>query len=239
MFDPRVYAVSGLAPSLGDLLLNGLLALLLAGAGVVCYRHYRLPTRAQLAPVGAGACPRCWACWPTIVGLYSYYTSAFSNTQLTLDITQSIQVQWLSAGAAAGGAAAHGGLHHGLLPLDRLLAPDLRRLPCQPVLLVGLLLAAGLLGLGAILHEVLLLLPGMACLYLVLLRIGNLHWRPEKGPPRYLLLLLLLGLASAISASALYGQFERQLLLDKQRLATNLLIDNDLQGEFLLGQRLK
>ena len=239
LFDPRVYAVSGLAPSLGDLLLNGLLALLLAGAGVVCYRHYRLPTRAQVAPAGRWGVPAALGLLATIVGLYSYYTSAFSNTQLTLDITQSIQVSGFRLILLLAVLLHTAAFITGFYLWTGLLAPDLRRLPRQPALLMGLLLAAGLLGLGAILRQMLLLLPGMACLYLVLLRAGNLYQRPEKGPPRYLLLLLLLGLASAISASALYGQFERQLLLDKQRLASNLLVDNDLQGEFLLGQRLK
>ena len=239
LFDPRVYAVSGLAPSLGDLLLNGLLALLLAGAAVICNRHYRLPTRAQAAPVGRWGVPALLGLLATIVGLYSYYTSAFSNNQLTLDITQSIQVSGFRLVLLLAVLLHTAAFVTGFYLWTGLLAPDLRRLPRRPLLTMGLLLAAALLGLGAILHQILLLLPGMVCLYLVLLRVGDLHQRPEKGPPRYLLLLLLLGLVSAISATALYGQFERQLLLDKQRLASNLLIDNDLQGEFLLGQRLK
>ncbi len=239
LFDPRVYAVSGLAPSLGDLLLNGLLALLLAGAAVVCSRHYRLPTRAQVAPVGRWGVPAGLGLLASIVGLYSYYTSAFSNSQLTLDITQSMQVSGFRLLLLLAVLLHTAAFVAGFYLLTGLLAPDLRRVPRRRLLGVGLTLAAVLLPLGALLHEITLLLPGLTCLYLVLVRVGALHYRPEKGPPRYLLLLLLLGLASAVGATALYGQFERQLLLDKQRLASNLLVDNDLQGEFLLGQRLK
>ena len=239
LFDPRVYAVSGLAPSLGDLLLNGVLALLLAGAAVVANQHYRLPLRAQQAPAGRWGIPALLGFMATVVSLYSYYTSAFSNNQLSLDITQSMQVSGfrlvlvLAVLLHTAAFVTAGYLCTGLL------APDLRRRPRRPLLAGGLMLAATLLGLGAVLHQVLLLLPGMACLYLTLVRLGELHHRPAQGPPRYLLLLLLLSLVSAVGATALYGQFERQLLLDKQRLAGNLLVDNDLQGEFLLGQRLR
>lgn len=239
LFDPRVYAVSGLAPSLGDLLLNGLLALLLAGASVVVNRHYRLPTRAQQAPVGRWGIPSLLGLLAAVVGLHSYYASAFSNTQLSLDITQSMQVSSFRLVLVLAVLLHTAAFVTGFYLWTGLLAPDLRRLPRRPLLWGGLVLAAMLLGLGAVLHQVLLLLPGMACLYLALVRLGELHYRPTQGPPRYLLLLLLLGLASAVGATALYGQFERQLLLDKQRLAGNLLVDNDLQGEFLLGQRLR
>ena len=217
LFDPRVYAVSGLAPSLGDLLLNGLLALLLAGTALVANRHYRLPTRAQLAPVGSWGLPALLGLLATLVGLYSYYTSAFSNNQLTLDITQSMQVSSFRVVLLLAVLLHTAAFVTGLYLWTGLLAPDLRRLPRRPLIGVGLALAAVLLMLGALLHQVVLLLPGLACLYLVLVRAGELHYRPEKGPPRYLLLLLLLGLVATLGATALYGQFERQLLLDKQR----------------------
>ncbi|MGI4739417.1 MAG: ATP-binding protein [Janthinobacterium lividum] len=239
LFDPRVYAVSGWAPSLGDLLLNGVLALLLAGASVVINRHYRLPTRAQQAPIGHWGIPAALGLMASVVGLYSYYTSTFSNNQLSLDITQSMQVSGFRLVLVLAVLLHTAAFVTVFYLWTGLLAPDLRRLPRRLLLFLGMVLAIALLMSGAVLHQVLLLLPGLACLYLVLVRLGELHYRPTQGPPRYLLLLLLLGLASAVGATALYGQFERQLLLDKQRLASNLLVDNDLQGEFLLGQRLR
>jgi len=239
LFDPRVYAVSGWAPSLGDLLLNGLLAALLAGLAVVVSRRYKLPTRAQRSPLGTWGVPALLGLLVTVVALHSYYMSTFSNNQLSLDITQSIQMSGFRLVLILAVLLHTAAFVTGFYLWTELLAPDLRRLPRQRLLLGGAALAVLLLAQGVLLHEVLLLLPGMTLLCLLLMRSGKLEKRAVQGGPRYLLLLLWLGLASAIGAVALYGQFERQLLLDKQRLASNLLVDNDLQGEFLLGQRLR
>jgi two-component system nitrogen regulation sensor histidine kinase NtrY len=239
LFDPRIYAVSGWAPSLGDLLLNGLLAALLAGLSVVVSRHYKLPARAQRSPLGIWGLPALVGLLITVAALHSYYLSAFSNNQLSLDITQSMQISGFRLVLILAVLLHTAAFVTGFYLWTELLAPDLRRLPRKPLLLGGAVLAVLLMVQGVLLHEVLLLLPGMTILCLLLMRSGKLEKRAVQGGPRYLLLLLWLGLASAIGAVALYGQFERQLLLDKQRLASNLLVDNDLQGEFLLGQRLR
>jgi two-component system nitrogen regulation sensor histidine kinase NtrY len=239
LFDPRVYAVSGWAPSLGDLLLNGLLAALLAGLSVVVSRHYKLPTRAQRAPAGRWGVLALLGLLLTVAALHSYYSSAFSNNQLSLDITQSMQVNSFRLVLLLAVLLHTAAFATGFYLWTELLTPDLRRLPRRPLLLGGTLIALLLLAQGILLHETLLLLPGMTVLCLLLMRSGKLEKRATQGGPRYLLLLLWLSLASAVGAVALYEQFERQLLLDKQRLASNLLVDNDLQGEFLLGQRLR
>ncbi len=239
LFDPRVYAVSGWAPSLGDLLLNGLLAVLLAGSLVLMSHHYELPARAGRAPAGRWGLPALAGFIVSLGSLYSYYCSAFSNNQLSLDITQSMQVSGFRLVLLLAVLLHTAAFVTGFYLCTELLLPDLRRLPRRLLLWGGGSLAVLLLGLGGGLHRGYLLLAGMACLYLVLARLGQLAGRPVQRGPAYLLFLLLLGLASATGAAALYGQFEHQLLLDKQRLATNLLVDNDLQGEFLLGQRLR
>ncbi|QKG57492.1 HAMP domain-containing histidine kinase [Hymenobacter sp. BRD128] len=239
LFDPRIYAVSGWAPSLGDLLLNGLLAALLAGLLVMVSRHYQLPARAQRAPAGSWGVPALLGLLLTVAALHSYYSSAFSNNQLSLDITQSMQVSGFRLVLLLAVLLHTAAFAAGFYLWTELLAPDLRRLPRRPLLVGGTLIALLLLAQGVLLHESLLLLPGMTVLCLLLMRSGKLEKRATQGGPRYLLLLLWLSLASAVGAVALYEQFERQLLLDKQRLASNLLVDNDLQGEFLLGQRLR
>jgi two-component system nitrogen regulation sensor histidine kinase NtrY len=239
LFDPRVYAVSGWAPSLGDLLLNGLLAALLAVLALLASRHYQLPAQAQRGRPWRWGLPALLGLLVTVVGLHSYYLSAFSNNQLSLDITQSMQVSSFRVVLVLAVLLHTAAFVAGFYLFSELLLPDLRRLPRQPLLLGGALLTLMLVVLGVVLHNALLLLPGMVGVCLVLMRSGRLDRRATQGGPRYLLLLLLLALASALGAVALYGQFERQLLLDKQRLAGNLLVDNDLQGEFLLGQRLR
>jgi two-component system nitrogen regulation sensor histidine kinase NtrY len=239
LFDPRVYAVSGLAPSLGDLLLNGLLAALLASLALLASRHYQLPAQAQRGRPWRWGLPALLGLLLAVVGLHSYYLSAFSNNQLSLDITQSMQVSGFRLVLVLAVLLHTAAFVAGFYLCSELLLPDLRRLPRRPLLLGGALMALVLVVLGVVLHNGLLLLPGMVGVCLVLMRSGRLDRRATQGGPRYLLLLLLLALASALGAVALYGQFERQLLLDKQRLASNLLVDNDLQGEFLLGQRLR
>ena len=239
LFDPRVYAVSGLVPSLGDLLLNGLLALLLAVASVILSRHYRLPERAAQAPPGRWGTAAGLAFLCVLLGLHSYYTSTFNNSQLTLDITQSIQFSGFRVVLLLAVLLHTSAFVVGLLLLTELLNPDMRRLHQYRLLPGALMLLALALLLAALwLDQPWLALPGLACAYAVLLRLSGLDAYPARGGVHYMLLLLL-GLAAATSATALYEQFDRQLLLDKQRLAGNLLIDNDLQGEFLLGQRLR
>ena len=239
LFDPRVYAVSATAPSLGDLLLNSILSLLGAGGVVVLSRHYDWPGRARRAkPFRWG--PVAWLLLlAALLRQYIYCTNTFSNNQLNLDITQSIQVSGFRLVLLLAVLLHTAAFVLLFLLLTRLLAPDLRRLRQAPLRWLGPVGALLLLVLGTLLRQPALVLPALAMLYLVLVRTSGLD---EPQPPpgsRYLAVLLGLGLAAASGSLAEYGQFERQLVQDKQRLANNLLIDNDLQGEFLLGQRLR
>ncbi|MDQ2794382.1 MAG: HAMP domain-containing histidine kinase, partial [Bacteroidota bacterium] len=100
--------------------------------------------------------------------------------------------------------------------------------------------ALPILATGLALGEPGLLLLGVLLLFGTLVRAVNLRAAP--GPGSYqaaVLVVLLLALTSATSALALYSHFEKQLLVDKQRLAGNLLIDNDFQGEFLLSEQMR
>jgi len=239
LFDPRVYAVSNWAPSLGDLLLNGVLGLLLALGALLLSRHYDLPGRARRA----GAWHWGPVAWLLLLGgllrQYMYYNSTFSNSQLNLDVTQSIQVSSYRLVLLLAVVVNTAAYVLAFLLLTELLAPDLRRLRQSPLRWAGPLGALLLVGLGSALAEPALVLPGLLGLYLVMVRVCGLDEpvRPPGG--RYLSVLLALGLAAGTGALAEYEQFEHQLVQDKQRLANNLLIDNDLQGEFLLGQRLR
>jgi two-component system nitrogen regulation sensor histidine kinase NtrY len=232
LFDPRVYAVSSWAPSLGDLLLNAILALVVAAGVWLLSIHYRWQTRAQLGSRMTWRLGLALVFSLLLLQLHSYYRMAFSSGQLNLDITQSIQATGFRLVLALAVVLYTAAILLLLLLLTRLLGPG-RRLTHG-----GLLLAftAGgaviLLGLSALLGWPWLCLAALAVSYFVLVRIAS----PGPRSLSYLLLLLL-GLGSATGALALYEQFGHQLLLDKQRLANNLLIDNDLQGEFLLGER--
>jgi two-component system nitrogen regulation sensor histidine kinase NtrY len=234
LFDPRVYAVAGWAPSLGDLLLNAMLLLILAACVWVLSKRYRWATRTQAGNRRAWGVALGLVFGLLVLGLHSYYRVAFSSGQLNLDITQSIQVsgfRFILGLAVVLHTAAFVVM---MLLLTQLLGPG-RRLPHNRLVAAGVVVAAALLlavslPLGWPVMSVLAL--GIA--YLALVRAAGPA--PMSRPYQ---LLLLLGLSAATGALALYEQFDQQLLLDKQRLANNLLVDNDLQGEFLLGGRIR
>ncbi len=232
LFDPRVYAVSSWAPSLGDLLLNAILALIAAAGVWLLSIHYRWQTRAQLGSRTVWRLGFVLVFGVLLLQLHSYYRMAFSSGQLNLDITQSIQATGFRLVLALAVVLYTAAILLLLLLLTRLLGPG-RRLTHGGLLLAltggGALI---LLGLSALLGWPWLCLAALAISYFVLVRMAG---PGTRGLPY--LLLLLLGLGSATGALALYEQFGHQLLLDKQRLANNLLVDNDLQGEFLLGER--
>ncbi|MBC8085330.1 MAG: HAMP domain-containing histidine kinase, partial [Hymenobacter sp.] len=83
-----------------------------------------------------------------------------------------------------------------------------------------------------------LVLFGITLLFFFLLRLTGLRQVATILPYQtYLFLFLMLSISSAVGALALFEHFDRQLVLNKQNLAGNLLVENDLQGEFLLNER--
>ena len=244
LFDPRVYAAAWWAPSLGDLLLNALLALLVAAGAVALWRRYNVPARlpgptkipGQL--IAAGAIGVAFAVWLGL--LFGYYTTAFGSSQLNIDVSRSVQPSgfWVVLGLTV--------LLHtaawltGLFGLTQVAGAVLRQVPRQVLLWGALGAALPVLGIGLALGEPWLLLAGVLLLFAALVRAVNLRAAP--GPGSYqaaVLVVLLLALTSATGALALYSHFEKQLLVDKQRLAGNLLIDNDFQGEYLLSEQMR
>jgi hypothetical protein len=81
-------------------------------------------------------------------------------------------------------------------------------------------------------------LLGLTLFFFFLVRLTGLRQVSSVVPYQiYLFVFLMLGVSSAVGALALYEHFDRQLVLNKQRIASNLLVDNDLQGEYLLAER--
>ena len=232
LFDPRIYAVSNWAPSLGDLLLNALLALTVAVGTWLLSRQYRWQTRSQTGNWQAWRIGLVLALGLLLWRQHSYYLMAFSSSQLNLDITQSIQVSGfrLVLGLAVVVHTAAFVVVFALL--TQMLGLGRQDAAHRLVLLAVAVVAIVLLGVSIWLGWPWLSLAALAISYLSLVRATG----PSPISLPYLVLLLL-GLSAATGALALYEQFGHQLLLDKQRLANNLLVDNDLQGEFLLGER--
>ncbi|WP_460549165.1 sensor histidine kinase [Hymenobacter daeguensis] len=244
LFDPKVYAAAWWAPSLGDLLLDALLMLLLAAGGVALWQHFdvlarvrapRTPSGQALAVAGIGAAFCGW-----LALLFAYYTIAFGSSQISLDITRNLQITGAWATLALAVLLHTAAWLAGLFGLTQLAGAVLRQVPRRVLLLGPALVALPVLAGGLALGEPWVLLLAVLLLFAALVRVVNLKASPTTGNYQAsVLVVLLLALTSATGALALYGQFEKQLLIDKQRLAGNLLIDNDLQGEFLLGERMR
>ena len=244
LFDPRQYAASWWAPSLGDLLLNALLALLVAAGAAALWRHLRvlervraprLPMEQALAAAVIGLAFCGW-----LLLLFQYYTTAFGSSQLSLDVTRNLQITgfWLLLALAV--------LLHtaawlvGFFGLTQLAGALLRHVPGRMLLLGPALAAVPVLAVGLLWGLPLVLAIGVLLLFAALVRAVGMSLTPTTGSYQApMLIVLLLALSSATGALALYAHFEKQLLVDKQRLAGNLLIDNDFQGEFLLGEQMR
>ncbi|WP_317128195.1 ATP-binding protein [Hymenobacter persicinus] len=94
------------------------------------------------------------------------------------------------------------------------------------------------LPLGLALDQIDLVLVGITLLFFFVVRLTGLKQLAAVVPYQiYLFIFLMLGVSSAVGALALYEHFDNQLVLSKQKIAGNLLVDNDLQGEYLLAER--
>ena len=244
LFDPRVYAASWWAPSLGDLLLDALLVLLVAVGGAALWWHWKMLVRVPaprtpggqaLAAAGIGLLFGGW-----LVLLFTYYATAFGSSQLSLDVTRNLQISgfWVLLAVAV--------LLHtaawlvGFFGLTQLAGRLLQHVSRRALLLGPGLFAVPVLGVGLAFGLPWVLLLGVLLLFASLVRAVNMRPIPAAGSYQAsMLMVLLLALTSATGALALYSHFEKQQLVDKQRLAGNMLIDNDLQGEYLLGEAMR
>ncbi|WP_126546712.1 sensor histidine kinase [Hymenobacter amundsenii] len=242
LFDPRVYAASWLSPSLGDLLLNALVLAVVSWYALRLFRRYGLLRGAQrvrgwrLRVVVGGL--TVLAFYGLLEMLFDFYTSSFSNSQLILDITQDIQISSFKALLGLALVLHAGSYAVGLFLLSQVFArvvrPSTRNLGVGMLLLLTVLSVTLGLGWGQV-HCTLL---GLTLGFFLVLRLTGLKSAGAVLPYQvYLFIFLILGLSSAVGALSLYEHFNRQLSLNKQSLAGNLLNDNDLQGEYLLVER--
>ncbi|MFD1468267.1 ATP-binding protein [Hymenobacter caeli] len=242
LFDPRVYAASLVAPSLGDLLVNALLAFgAAAGVGVLWVRS-RVAERAP-APRGPRGQALAIAAlgglfWGLLWLLYVDYGSIFTGGQLSLDVTRGLPLTGFRVVLALALVAQTGAYLIGFFLLTQLAETVLQHVPERLLLLGTAGTAAVSLLLGLVLGQPLALLLGVLATFGALVRAARLRVGPAGGYQLGALGVLLGGLAATTGALALHEQFEQQLLADKQRLASSLLVDNDFQGEFLLEERI-
>ena len=239
LFDPRLFAASAAASSVGDLLLSLGVALL---AAAHCWYLLRLPgyrlhrlTRAEQSPMPL------FVLLPAYFGvvwlLYRAYGAIVNNSNIVLDITRSLQ---FSAPRV------------GLLLACLLLTATLFLLTQAMLLLLRPYWEASRSGLGwktlagalAIiliswwwqgLGEALAL--AMGGIYLLLLLLAS-----RQAPYQrvfynlYVRLILTASVSASVGAIVFYQHQQRHLVQEKQQMANNLLLRNDLLGEYLLAE---
>ncbi|WP_460614189.1 sensor histidine kinase [Hymenobacter seoulensis] len=242
LFDPRVYAASWLSPSLGDLLLNAILLVIMAYYLRLLFRRYgllRITQQLRRLPqrfVAGSVIVLCF--YGLLELLFDFYTSTFSNSQLILDITQDIQVSTFKVLLLLAIVLHTGAYLVAFYLLSRVFISIVRPSSRNAALLLLLGTAVGFLSAGLVWGLVHCTLLGIALLFFLVLRFTGLRSAGVVLSYQiYLFIFLMLGVSSAVGALALYEHFNRQLQLNKQDLASNLLEDNDLKGEYLLVER--
>ena len=233
IFNPQHYASSSINPSLADFLLNVifLLGLLLLfwqrRASLIQKVESRISER--IAKVLA-------TLWVLVFLLLHYYLMRllFLHAQFSLDITQNIDVSvlkilaWVLLGLVS---VIFFLLTHPVLQWMRT-----KKFNRTDLLAAASLLLAAMLVLVWISSLNLLLLPALLLYYLLYRQL-----KPRSPSPKlnYTLFIYLFGAAivCAMSASlALYSQHKTNRQADKERLATQILTERDLVGEYLLNE---
>jgi signal transduction histidine kinase len=242
LFNPRVYAASWLSPSLGDLLINALLLTVTAGYGLLLFQRYQVvqwPARVTSLPkrVVLGAA-LVFSFFGLLELLFTFYSNSFNNSQIIVDVTQDISVSGFKALLCLAIVLHTGAYLAGFYALAQLFEATVRFETRQLGVIALGLSALVILPLGVALTQVDLVLLGITLLFFFFLRLTTLRSVAAMIPYQtYLFLFLMLSISSAVGALALFEHFDRQLVLNKQSLAGNLLLENDLQGEVLLNER--
>ncbi|UOG73842.1 HAMP domain-containing histidine kinase [Hymenobacter tibetensis] len=242
LFNPRVYAASWLSPSLGDLLINALLLMVAAWYGLRLFQRYevaRWPEQVQRVSrrmmVGAVLV---FSFFGLVRMLFQFYSNSFNNSQVVVDITQDISVSGFKALLCLAIVLHTCAYLVGFYALVQLFRTTVRYETRQLGLVTLGLSTAVFLPLGLAIGQVDLVLLGITLLFFFLQRLTGLRSIASMIPHQtYWFLFLMLSVSSAVGALALFEHFDRQLVLNKQTLAGNLLVENDLEGEFLLNER--
>ncbi|GAB3998023.1 HAMP domain-containing sensor histidine kinase [Spirosoma daeguense] len=240
LFNPKYYASSVLVPSLGDLLLNALVVMVLAFYWVRHYYRSRMYTMLLHLPSW-------WQIALSVICVaFSYIVFAFcygelnniyEKSQFTLDITLSIHFSFLKIICLIVFITIS---FIYFLIIHVLASLFLRFNRAKPILIGSLLILAGTilsagfwLALGGSLESV-FLLNGF---YFVLIYISELPRSLYSFRYKTSSYLFLAALICAVMTSyVVYKQEIRKQLVHKQEFATQLLAENDQLGEFLMSK---
>lgn len=238
LFNPKYYASSLLAPSLGDLLLNSLVVVILLLYLVIFYYRSRLYLQLTHWPI--------WIRWALAVGcvVLSYgacyacfveLNNIYEKSQFTLDITINIRFTWLKAACL---------LVFVLISLIYFLALHLfaslfirliadRRMGFLAGLVGTVLAAIALYALDQLIEPI-WLVNGLYFTLLYLTRFPRTLYSFRYRTSIYLFLSALV--CACITTYVVYRQELRKDIVQKREYGTRLLAENDDFGEFLLNK---
>ena len=240
LFDSRLYAASFWSPSVGDLALNMLLLVTVAGAGLYLFRRNKIllqigmlqEVKAKQYLVGAIV-----VFYILLAVLYQFYYGLYHNSPLVLDISQSLdftKYKIIIYGIMVIHTIAIALFTYIISSVATVLMQHLKYLWPYKVLAivtVVLLLAVAILQL----HFYSVVFIGT--FFWLIVTITSQYSREFSLPYRtYLFFFLIVMVSAGIGAFALFDHYQDEVKTYKQNLASNLLQDNDVLGEYLLEE---
>ncbi|MBB6612179.1 HAMP domain-containing histidine kinase [Pontibacter sp. Tf4] len=239
LFDSRLYASSSWSPSIGDLALNMLLLLAVAGAGVYLYFKYditqQLKTLSQKQARLVIACCIV-ALYLLLVVLFRFYFGIYHNSPLVLDINQSLEFTKYKV------------ILYSIMLLHTIaLCCFTYMLATTVIVLVKrnlgwtyrlLLLIFVVLLVSALLGPVQFwaLIVNGTLFWLVILLSAQYRKVVNTAFRGYLFVFLVLMMSALTGAFALYRHYQSQVRQYKQSFANSIIQGNDVVGEYFLDE---
>ncbi|GAB3537526.1 HAMP domain-containing sensor histidine kinase [Pontibacter brevis] len=237
-FDPKLYAASFWSPSIGDLALNMLLLVTVAGSGLYLFARNNVITQLYAMPqkqarVQQVICMTVF--YLLLLLLFQFYFNIYHNTPLTLDISRSLELSKYKIvlfGIMLLQTIALCMFTYMLATVVSVLLYKQSKVWAFKMLLVvgGLLLVPTTLFLPEL---SIIILVGFLFWLIIILAAQHRH-AVSLAYRTYLFLFLVLIISAFTGALSLYSHYHSELKLYKQEFAYNLLQDNDVLGEYLL-----
>ncbi|WP_439879931.1 ATP-binding protein [Pontibacter sp. MBLB2868] len=238
LFDPRLYAASFWSPSVGDLALNMLLLATVAGIGLYLFRKNRVLAQLKIYSQDKAMSAMVWCMlglYLLLAVLYLFYHSIYHNSPLVLDVTQSLNFTKYKIIIYAVMTIHTLALCMFTYTLSTVVTVLLQKVSKAWAYRTLLLITVLLIGILFFLQEELLtvILIGSGFWFIIILSAHSN--RAVSFPYRtYLFFFLVVMVSAIVGAFALYTHYQNELKVYKQKLAFNLLQDNDVLGEYLL-----
>ncbi|MDQ4141431.1 MAG: hypothetical protein M3142_13050, partial [Bacteroidota bacterium] len=239
VFNPKLYAASFWSPSIGDLLLNAVLLAVLTFNLAYIFRHLQITNYLRklnrvgriLVKAGCGV-----GFYILLHGLYEFYLDSFTNSLLVLDVSQSLDFsfyKFLLYTAFILHTAIFFTFVHLLTQIFHAVQPDSTASYWYYILTIsgGICVVA-----GALSNKADVILFGLSLLFFVAVIYVRFRRNITANPYQtYLFIFWIIGMSSVAGSLAMYVHYQNLLLVNKQKFASGILLDNDIQGEYLLN----